>query len=48
MAALNEEQRRMATLLRLEFERDGIHLPPARRERLVALAAAVSAASMCR
>ena len=29
--ALGEEERRMATMLRREFERDGIHLPPEER-----------------
>ena len=35
MAQMTEEQRRMATLLRAEFERDGIHLPPADRRRVM-------------
>jgi len=35
MKALNEEQKRMAILLRREFERDGIHLTLSAREKVV-------------
>jgi Zn-dependent oligopeptidase len=37
MNALTPEQRRMAVMLRREFEKDGIHLPDEKRQRLVGL-----------
>lgn len=43
---LSEEQRRMATLLRNEFERDGIHLEPAGRQHVIALQNRITQLSM--
>lgn len=40
---LNEEQQRFATLLKAEFERDGIHLPDSERENLRQLHSTVTA-----
>ena len=37
MQSFTEEQQRMATLLQAEFERDGIHLPLAQRQKVIEL-----------
>jgi intermediate peptidase len=46
MASFTPEQRRMGLLLRNEFERDGIHLPRADRQRVISLQNDITQLSM--
>lgn len=46
MQSLTEEQRRVAVLLRKEFERDGIHLPQQRRQQVIDLQNGITQLSM--
>jgi intermediate peptidase len=46
MASFTEEQRRMAVLLRKEFERDGIHLSAMGRQRVIHLQNEITQLSM--